>query len=324
MLDTEIDAGRSNPLIDRLVTIGDDAEMSRTLDHMQGEIYGTLSTVQLQNTSFIYRTLADRMRPGLANDRSSSDFSGFAGNEPFEQDNPDQTIVRGQYTPPACSECAWTGWIAGYGLGGQAFGDGNARGFDYSTGGTLVAIQRALENMRWGLFYGYGESHLALNDLGQASGIKGHQAGTFFILDGDDNYYLIAAGMGYDDYQASRDVCIGLEDQMVTGNHPGWQSSAYLERGWTFRETRGTVQPFAALQYICLRQDGFIENGNDGANLAVDENDLHSFRGLLGGRLVRQFNIDKPASSSLTFRLFGCTNSCIRRTGWFKWNLPRV
>ena len=62
-LDAMIDAGVSNALTDRLVTIGNDQAMSAGLDQMHGELYATLSTLGVQNTTNVYRVLSDRLRP---------------------------------------------------------------------------------------------------------------------------------------------------------------------------------------------------------------------------------------------------------------------
>ena len=67
VLDRAIDAGQSGWLTDRLVTIGNDAVMSSTLDQMQGELYPTLSAIGVQNTANLYRVLSDRLRPVVSN-----------------------------------------------------------------------------------------------------------------------------------------------------------------------------------------------------------------------------------------------------------------
>jgi outer membrane autotransporter protein len=59
----------------------------------------------------------------------------------------------------------------------------------------------------------------------------------------------------------------------------------YLERGVKFQTPRAAVQPYAALQYIYLRQNSFTETGADSLNLAMAGVDAHSLRSLVGGRL---------------------------------------
>ena len=137
---------------------------------------------------------------------------------------------------PAPVDSPWGGWAVGYGLAGQALGDGNAHGADYSTAGTLVAIQRPLDfASRLGLFYGYGGFHVTTQTVDQSAKVDDHQAGTFFVRELDDDYWLLAGSFGYDAYVARRAIAFDSIEATALGDHYGWQSAAYLERGHTFR-----------------------------------------------------------------------------------------
>lgn len=58
-----------------------------------------------------------------------------------------------------------------------------------------------------------------------------------------------------------------------------------LERGVSLNISRCVLQPYAGVQYIYLRQNGFSETGAEALNLTVDSLDANSLRGMLGGRL---------------------------------------
>ncbi|MBL9123280.1 MAG: autotransporter outer membrane beta-barrel domain-containing protein, partial [Planctomycetaceae bacterium] len=72
-------------------------------------------------------------------------------------------------------------------------------------------------------------------------------------------------------------------------NYDGWQSALYGERGVRLYWGRTLFQPFAALQYIYVRQNDLTEGGADSLNLAVRGNDTNALRGLLGTRLARTY-----------------------------------
>ena len=65
-------------------------------------------------------------------------------------------------------DSSWGAWTVGYGLAGQAAGDGNAHGVDYSSEGTLVALERVVDfDSRFGLFYGYDGAYAATQVVNQ-------------------------------------------------------------------------------------------------------------------------------------------------------------
>ncbi|MEX1041415.1 MAG: autotransporter outer membrane beta-barrel domain-containing protein [Pirellulaceae bacterium] len=54
-------------------------------------------------------------------------------------------------------------------------------------------------------------------------------------------------------------------------------------------QNSSAIQPYGAVQYLHLRQDGFTETGADSINLQGDAVTADSFRGFLGTELERSF-----------------------------------
>lgn len=79
-------------------------------------------------------------------------------------------------------------------------------------------------------------------------------------------------------------MAIGPLNSTLSGQFTGWQSIAYAERGLTYLTTQSELQPYVALQYIYLRQNGFSETGGVGA-LDVAGIDANSLRSFVGTRL---------------------------------------
>ena len=112
----------------------------------------------------------------------------------------------------------------------------------------------------------------------------------------------MAGSFGYDGYRARRRIAFDSWEETAIGDHQGWQSAAYLERGRSFRGSRWALQPYGALQYVYLRQESFAESGAGALDLNVDGADLHSFRGMLGGRLIRRLGRPDSPPAALSFR----------------------
>lgn len=274
------------------------SQAREAFDQMSGEMYGTLGTVGLQSTTNLLRVLGGQLRPRPYDDRGGR--SGHAATTSFAArigsgDDAPVPVIRGQ--EPSFRQ--WTGWTATYGLGGFATADGNAHAIDYLIGGSLVGLQREIEpHTHLGLYYGYAQSNLNLQGLANSANFDSHQWGAFLSRAVDDDYYTLAGSFGHDDFKTFRRIAFGGLDRVARGDHQGWQSSVYVERGRTFRSCCWWLQPYGALQYAYLRQSPFTESGAGSLGFDLDDANLHSLRGLLGARLTRRQALNglgKPA-----------------------------
>jgi T5SS/PEP-CTERM-associated repeat protein len=302
-LDAAIDAGQSNPLVDRLITVGNNAAMSAGLAQMSGELYATLSAVGVQNTTNLYRVLSDRLRPDLGGSKSHG--IAFASVAAACDDPPAGNLHLCSREPAELprGDSGWGAWTLGYGLAGQASGNGAAQGVSYSTGGMLTAIERSLDfASRAGLFYGYGGSDVSTLSIVQNADIQTHQAGVYLCRAIDDDYALLAGGFGSDTYRARRSIAFDGTPETASGDYHGWQSAVYVERGRTLQGQLWSLQPYGALQYIHIRQEAFAESGAEPFDLDVGSSDFDSFRGIIGGRLLRRLGRRDAKTADFSFR----------------------
>ncbi|HEY1784876.1 MAG TPA: autotransporter domain-containing protein [Pirellulales bacterium] len=297
-----IDAISANPNsgLQNLITTLDSlspAGLRGALDQMSGALYGSVAQTDLQSTtlelSFITRRVAgglggaDQSPTGLATNSYGDRINSSAGSLASNGFGSGLT-VRGQspYTLFRPRASNWTTWGFGYGLGGNAQGTSNAAGLNYSLGGTVVGLDMREENHLLGIYAGYVGSHLGSYLSGQSVGVNGGQFGTY--LRGDDglNYYVLLAGMGADGYNSRRLMQISGIDTTAAANYGGWQSQLYLERGVTLQGSKASIQPYAALQYLYVRQNNFTETGAGVMDLKVAGIDANSLRSLIGVRLA--------------------------------------
>jgi uncharacterized protein with beta-barrel porin domain len=291
-------------LVDTLDTLSP-AGVRSALDQMSGALYGSVAQTDLQSTtlelSFLTRRIAGGLSGvngapgGLATNSYGDRISPTAGAAPAgslaSSDLGSSLTVRGQnslntFWPAGPRRGNWNTWGFGYGLGGNASGTSNAAGLNYSLGGTVVGLESLSENQAIGVYSGYVGSHLGSYLAGQSVGVNGGQFGTYLRRDDGINYYILLGGMGADGYNARRLMQFGGINSTATANYGGWQSQLYLERGVTLQGAKGSIQPYAALQYLYVRQNSFTETGAGVMDLKVAGIDANSLRSLIGVRLA--------------------------------------
>jgi len=299
--------GATGPMLSLIDTLGtlSPAGVRSALDQMSGALYGSAAQTDLQSStlelSFITRRLANGLSGvngapgGLATNSYGDRISPTVGAAPVgslaASDLGSVMTVRGQnslntFRPARSWPGKWNTWGFGYGLGGNASGTSNAAGLNYSLGGTVVGLESLSENQAIGMYAGYVGSHLGSYLAGQSVGVNGGQLGTYLRRDDGINYFILLGGMGADGYNSRRLMQFGGINSTATANYGGWQSQAYLERGVTLQGSKASIQPYAALQYLYVRQNSFTETGAGVMNLKVDGIDANSLRSLIGVRLA--------------------------------------
>lgn len=269
---------------------GDPAAMQSAFNAMSDQVSPTMAYVSVQNTTLVVQQLAGQLRAGSVLSGGGASYalapSGSAPRSPvmlvsYSKSNaPPQAV----FLPEVDCDC-WQGWGFGYGLGGSASTDGNAAGLSYGMGGTLLGAEKYYEQGRVGFFGGYQGTSLRLDGPLQTGKINGGMLGGYLYNDDGFNYYTAITGLQFNGYNTQRLVQFDGINRTAAGSFSGWQGYAYLERGVSFRSARATLQPYAALQYIYLRQNNYTETGADSLNLSVSGIDVNSLRSLVGGRL---------------------------------------
>jgi uncharacterized protein with beta-barrel porin domain len=291
-----IDANSTDPALLNLVTALASLSPSgvqNAADQMSGALYGSVAQTDFQSSTLELSFISNRIANGLtclARDSgqpaNASAFSNQMGT--LASSGGSDLTVRGQnsYLPLGRPASGWSSWGFGYGLGGNAQGNGNAAGLNYSLGGTVAGIESIDDNKLHGLYVGYVGSHLGSYIGGQSVSVNGGQLGFYRRVDDGRNYYILLGGMGADGYNSRRLMNFGGINATASANYGGWQSQLYLERGITMQSAVGSIQPYAALQYLYVRQNSFTETGAGVMNLGVSGIDANSLRSLIGIRLA--------------------------------------
>lgn len=182
----------------------------------------------------------------------------------------------------------WSQRLGGAGQAGYAGTDFDVSGWmlgsDYRFGGHGVAGFAFSETQ--------ASSHLSASpDRSRDRQIQGQlYAGGFH----GSAYALGQAGFGRYDRQMDRGLLLGQAYRGVSTEYAGDFLSGNLEGGYRFGGQASTVTPYAGVDYIHIRNDGFSEHGADGFGLRT--RDAASSRsqvvaGVRAERLMRGFTL---------------------------------
>jgi outer membrane autotransporter protein len=183
-------------------------------------------------------------------------------------------------------------WLNASGLwGDQDPGDGYD-GFDYDSQSLSSGLDALFgEKVLVGMGLGYTQTDLNVDDdLGDGAIDSLHVSayGTYFT----DRYYFDGTlSYGRHNYDNTRKYEAFSVHRNVTSDHDGESWSAHGEGGYTFKLNKWVAQPFVALSYIYLSEDGFEENGADELSLNVKKRSTDSLVSDLGARLSRSYKV---------------------------------
>jgi outer membrane autotransporter protein len=264
-------------------------EARLALHQIGGDVYGSMGQLGLQNTTLVLAQLRQR----IGADR----LSGTVGSRSVAAEHlmEPQTFRAASYSPPHQNRSIvelvpeprdWTGWSFGLGSAGSSDSDANANGLNYGLGGTLLGVEKWFDDeQRVGFYGGYLGTQFRTAGRQQSGSIQSGQFGSYFCFDDGFDYSLVIGGLQVDSHEVRRGLLFGGIDREARGGFGGGQGFVSLERGVSLTISRCVLQPYAGVQYIHLRQNGFSETGAEALNLTVDSLDADSLRGMLGGRL---------------------------------------
>jgi outer membrane autotransporter protein len=190
---------------------------------------------------------------------------------------------------PARRQLGWNLWSQGYGIGGALGTNGAAGGLGYGVGGTLIGIDRWLdENLMIGGFGGYAFSNITDSSVPQTARVNAYPVGVHLLLRQERWYVSNIDSYNRSNYGVTRQINLLVPPATAAGNTFSTQFTHYTELGATLGNGQTLVQPFAGLQYIHLNQRPFTEGGAGPLDLTVYGQFTNSVRSNLGARLYTE------------------------------------
>jgi outer membrane autotransporter protein len=257
-----------------------DADQARlAFDAMSGEVFGSLATIGIENHEQFLRTISQRLQ-------SQSMMQGF------DASTADVHLAHGivfvnRQTSCLQSLSGWNPWVQGYGIGGALGTDDNASGLGYSTGGVALGMERKVtDDTRLGVAGGYSSTRTKLDSRADSGSIDGGQIALYLNHCIDSLYLTGITAYGYNSYSTQRQIDFGDINRSPHASFGGNNFSFYTEAGRTIFGRYAHLQPYAALEYIQLHENDFVESGADSIDIAFGGDQADAFRGLLGTRLL--------------------------------------
>jgi outer membrane autotransporter protein len=185
-------------------------------------------------------------------------------------------------------ENRWGVWMTGFGDFVNVDGDGNAHGYDFTTGGVSLGIDyRITDQLAIGAMGDYSHTWTALQPSGHID-VDSGRGGLYATWFSHGMYLNGAIYGGHNNYDSSRAALGGL----ATGGTEGAEWSTFVSAGYDFHISTLTIGPIASLQYTDVGIDSFGEKGSL-APLQIHSDSAESLRSDVGFRAFYQWKIGK-------------------------------
>jgi outer membrane autotransporter protein len=155
-------------------------------------------------------------------------------------------------------ENRWGVWVTGFGDFVNVDGDGNAQGYNFTTGGVSLGIDyRITDQLAIGVMGDYSHTWTSLNPSGHID-VDSGRGGVYATWFNHGIYLNGAIYGGHNNYDSSRASLGGL----ASGSTEGSEFSTFIGGGYDFHFGPLTVGPIASLQYTDVGVDSFGEKGS--------------------------------------------------------------
>ncbi|GAC1323837.1 MAG: hypothetical protein NVSMB28_17470 [Collimonas sp.] len=237
----------------------DKAELQATVGSLTGGVHATFSQLALRENDLFGRALSMRLDTPRDTERKTTD-NGM--------------------------------WVRPYGSFGKLSATADTAGARYQIGGISVGIDRVV-SPDWIVGGGldYAHLHADFDDYNGNGKLDSYKIGAYASYAPGPLYLDMIASYAIQRTDIQRDVLTGTGATLrANGAYDGRQASAYGELGYRAKlSSQLVLQPFAALHYTRLREDGFTETGAENLGLSAQSNTLNSMRSSLGVKASQDF-----------------------------------
>lgn len=181
-------------------------------------------------------------------------------------------------------------WFQVLGGKGEARGDGNGPGSDYSSTGFLAGYDTAL-NADWlmGVALGYGKTRWDAS-VPASGNVDTHYAALYGRYTSGPWQIRLNGSFADNRFDTTRTVAIGAASSQARSMHSGREWSVGAEAEYALTKAAGwDVRPLATIRYTYLDEDGFSESGSPAA-LRVNGRSAQQAKLGVGSRFLRAFD----------------------------------
>jgi outer membrane autotransporter protein len=230
----------------------DKAALQATVGSLTGGVHATFSQLALRENDLFGRALSMRLDAQREGERKAGD-NGV--------------------------------WVRPYGSFGKLSATADTSGASYRIGGISAGVDRAVSK-DWIVGGGFDYAHLNadFDDYNGNGKLDSYKIGAYASYAPGPLYVDAIASYAIQRTNIQRDVLTGTGSTLrAKSSYDGQQASVYGELGYRAKlNERFVLQPFTALHYTRLRQDGFTETDAENLGLSTQSNTLNSLRSSLG------------------------------------------
>ncbi|SFU11553.1 autotransporter-associated beta strand repeat-containing protein [Mesorhizobium sp. YR577] len=254
--------GNQHALYKAIVNLDEDAAR-KALDALSGEVHASVNGMLAEDSNILANT---------ANGRIRAAFGDTAITLPVMAYGPDGPVL-GKATTDRLAV-----WGQAYGSWGNTHSDGNAAAFNSSTGGFLGGVDTGIgDNLRLGVIGGYSHSSFDAEARASSGSISAYQFGVFGGGQWGNLGLRGGAAYSWNNIETSRAVAFPGFSDSLNAQYDAGTTQVFGEVGYRLHAGGSTFEPFAGLNYVAVRTDGFSEKGGKAALTGSDSTSETTF-----------------------------------------------
>ncbi|NIQ02402.1 MAG: autotransporter domain-containing protein, partial [Nitrospinaceae bacterium] len=293
---TQFEIGPLGQVINRLEGAATEEEFQNTLDQLTGEAHTGNPAATFGGTQLFTGSLTGHLndlRSGFSvADNSGSGLTLLASNDANLRSLGQMigaTNTQKTRNPMAAGPDEWVPFIRGYGVFSTLDKTGQNLGFDSTTGGVLLGVDKWLnDRVVVGGGLGYSSTSLDFTQAGNEGDVSSYKLALYGSYNEDNWYADGVLSYSYNGYTNNR-IVLGSEAQST---HNGHEVSLYAGGGYMFEKGNWVYGPTGSLQYINLSESAFQELDDMGLGLSIEANSTSSIRSTLGGKAAYMWTLD--------------------------------
>jgi outer membrane autotransporter protein len=286
--------GFGNPVFNAVLAIGTAGEAHAAFDRLSGEVHASAAGVMLDESRHVRDAVLGRARQSYggvmpvalaALGQPGPEVAYAAATSPVYKTSP---------AAATANERVFATWSQAIGAWGQSDGDGNAAALDRKATGFISGVDLT-EAQRWrlGMAGGYTRNTLSVDARASSASIDN----THVALYGGGQLGSTGSGVWglrggaaftWHEITTNRSIVFPGFADSTKSDYNAHNTQAFGELGYRIVAGRAAFEPFAAVAYVNLNNNGFRESGGPAALTAREQSLATTFTtlGLRGATVV--------------------------------------
>lgn len=288
--------GAGNALYDAVVGLSaSDAQYA--FGQLAGEVYGTSTAVNLDNSRFVRTLGIDRVRQAFGDVGTTGQGASGTGplgyaEEKSRQKTAAEMAAESILVSPAAAPSVF--WAQAYGGWGQTFSSANSDSLSNVIGGIALGADTLVGDSGWrlGAMAGYARSHFEDGDGRSSGNADDYDIGLY----GGNKWGPVSLRLGAlykrQSVSTARTVSFPGLTEYLAADYATDTGQVFAELGYEMAVGSARLEPFGSLAHVHVHTHGFSETGGASA-LTRDASDLGVTLATLGLRASTEQRINQ-------------------------------